>query len=50
MDVLVILTVVYFTVIGVLFVLLGSNTESRVFGLCTLAIAAGNGLKLVGLI
>ena len=50
MDILSILTVVYLTVIGVLFVRLGSNHQSRFFGILTLTLAGANGLKLAGLI
>jgi hypothetical protein len=50
MDILSVITLVYLTIIGAVFVVLGSNTQSRLFGLVTVFLAIANGLKLDGLI
>jgi hypothetical protein len=50
MDILNLVTVVFLLIIGGLFAIIGSNVQSRLLGLFSLALAAGQGLKLVGLI
>lgn len=45
-----VITVVYLTIFGLLFSILGNNTQSRVLGFVTVFLAIANGLKLVGLI
>ena len=45
-----VITVVYLTIFGLLFSILGNNIQSRGLGVATLILALANGLKLVGLI
>lgn len=49
MDILSVLTVAYLTIIGAVFAVLGSNTQSRLLGLVTVFLAIANALKLDGL-
>lgn len=50
MDILSVLIITYLCLVGILFAVFGSNAQSRLLGLAALILAAGQGLKLAGLI
>lgn len=47
---LLIITVIFLTLLGILYIGWGSNVQSRMLGLMCMALAVANGLKLDGLI